>query len=219
MRLPERNRDLTRYINRRRTVRILLFAGWVALLTLSAWMYNRSHSVSVLPPITGWRMAVWILASAVSGALVFRIPQMLTDRTCEGTIVSSGHAHSYSGSSDPGAGRDSSYQFRLNTVLRIRTADGDLRRLRFEEKPGFFLYYHEGNYVRHIAGLPYPVADPNRSLRREKRKMSPYEDRTGSTGEESGEFLCAACGHFCPAPTVCESCGLTVIDPNEFFES
>ncbi len=218
MRIPARNRDLTRYVRRRYAVRIVLWMFWTTLLLVGALLYNQSHEISVLPRITGWRMAVWVLAAVGSGALLFHIPRLLWDRSFEGTIVRSGLSHSYSTSADPGAGQAVSYGFRLNTSLRVRTTDGKFRRIRFEQKPGFYLYYHEGNSICHIAGLPYPIADPARMVPVPRSPHSLDDDTTGNTVvNPAGSYLCAACGTFRRELTVCEHCGHSLINPKELF--
>lgn len=217
-RIPPENHDLLRYVRRRIAVRLLLCFIWVAFLVGGALAYNQSHEVSVLPPIVGWRLAAWVLAALVSGVLLFRIPQLFFDRSFEGEIVRSGLSHSYSASADPGAGQSISYGFRLNTSLRVRTPTGKLRHIRFEEKTGFYLYYHEGNYICHIAGLPYPIADPTRMIRIPRPDFSVDEDTTGNpTLDPQKSFLCAACGHFYPECTVCAHCGHSLIDPKKLF--
>lgn len=218
-RLASQNRDLLLYIRRRRAFRIVLFVAWVALLCVCALLYNRSHEVSILPRIVGWRLAVWILAAVISGLFLFRIPGLFFDRSFEGVVVRSGLSHSYSPSADPGAGRSTSYGFRLNTVLIVRTDNGKLRRIRFEEKPGFYLYYHEGNYIRHISGLPYPIADPARMTDLPIDGTSLDDDSTGNTViDPRTAYLCAACGYFSRESTVCPHCGHSLIDPKVFFK-
>lgn len=217
-RLALQNRDLLLYVRRRRVVRMILFIAWVALLGVCALFYNRSHEVSILPRIVGWRLAVWILAAVVSGLFLFRVPQLFLDRSFEGIIVRSGLSHSYSSSADPKSGRATSYGFRLNTVLLVRTPNGKLRRIRFEEKPGFYLYYHEGNYIRHISGLPYPIADPARMTDLPIDGTSLDDDSTGNTVVDPRvASLCAACGHFSRASAFCPHCGHSLIDPKSFF--
>ena len=217
-RIPSENRDLLRYVRRRRAVRVSLCLFWIVLLIVGALLYNRSHEASVLPRIVGWRLAVWSLAALVSGLLLFRVPRLFFDRSFEGEIVRSGLSHSYSSSADPGAGQSVSYGFRLNTTLRVRSSDGKLHRIRFEEKPGFYLYYHEGNYISHIAGLPYPIADPARMIDLPVGGTSLDDDTTGNTVvDPRTAYLCAACGHFRRECTVCEHCGHSLIDPKKLF--
>ena len=217
--LPQRNRDLARYVRRKRAVRLGLLALWTLLLVVGAILYNRSHEKSVLPPIVGWRMAAWIAAALVSGALLFRVPQLFFDRSFTGVILRSGLSHSYSASADPGATR-ASQDFRLNTVLRVRTDEGKIRRIRFEQKPGSYFYYHEGNRVCHISGLPYPVADPATMQAPPRVSSLRDEDSTGSDPiDPRASYVCAACGQFGRAPTVCARCGLSLIDPRDLFGS
>ena len=217
--IPSRNADVLHYLRKQRALRILLFLGWITLLTLAAVYFNHTHRASVLPKIIGWRLLVWIAFALVSGVLLFRIPSLFTDRSFEGEIVRSSLSHTYSASGDSKNETEGNYNFRLNTVLQVRCTDGKLRKLRFEQKPGFFLYYHEGNTICHLAGLPYPVADPARMTAPPRRKWTPDEDSTGSTlTDPQKAFLCVACGHFYPTPTRCENCGLSLIDPKDIFE-
>ncbi len=214
--IPAGNRDLARYVRRKRTVRVLLCLGWVAVLAVGAIFYNQSHEVSVLPRIVGWRLAIWLLAATVSGVLLFRIPHLFLDRPFEGEIVKAGLSRSYSTSDDPK--QSASYGFRLNTALRVRTPNGKIRRIRFEEKNGFYLYYHEGNYICHLSGLPYPIADPARAVPASRPARTADEDTTGNTVYDPvGAYLCAACGQFYREPTVCAQCGHSLIDPKELF--
>ena len=218
-RIPQRNGDLVRYVRRRRAVRLGLLALWTLLLIVGALFYNRSHETSVLPPIAGWRMAAWVAAALVSGLILFRVPQLFFDRSFTGEILRSGISHSYSASADPGAASAASRDFRLNTVLRVRTDGGKIRKIRFEQKPGFYLYYYEGNRVCHLSGLPYPVADPA-TMRSPVRSSSlADEDTTGNTViDPRVSYVCAACGQFGRAPTVCSQCGLSLIDPRDLFD-
>ena len=212
-RLPERNWDLERYVRRRLTMRILLCAAWSLVLISGAVFYNRMHQTYTPDRlILGWKLAVWILFSLFSGALIFRLPGMLFDRSFEGVILSSGIAHSYSSSPDPGAGSAVDYSFRLNTALRVQTADGKIKRIRFEQKSGFYQYYREGTFVRHYAGLPYPLA--------KIAGDEPKQPRSGRDSHEDrplGNYLCVACGRLHPTPGFCDVCHHTIIDPKDVF--
>lgn len=192
MKIPFQNRDLVRYVRRRDALRLIGYALWVALLIGGALSYNHNHQTYPdYRRMVGWRMAIWVLAAVASGFLIFRIWRFFTDRTFSGTIVTSALSRSYSASNDPGQGAD--YDFRLNTYLKVRTDQGKLRRIRFEQKPGFYLYYHEGNRVTHFHGLPYPVnTDP----------------------DASHGCVCSACGtHSKALVDRCPVCDHSIIDP------
>ena len=127
-------------------------------------------------------------------------------------ILSSGLSRSYSSSSDPDAG--GGMDFRTNTALRIRTANGKLKRIRFEQKDGFYQYYREGTFVRHYAGLPYPLADHTQSL------SDDGQHRFASDSREErppGNYLCVACGRLNDEPGFCDICHHSVIDPGDVF--
>ena len=207
--IPKRNRDLLRYVRKKKLIRSLLALIWIGILISGVLMYNHSHrAYSVHTPITGWKFVLLCVAATVSGILIFRLPKLFLDRSFEGIVERSGLSHSYSRSADPGSAE---YNFRLNTVLRIRTPDGKHKKIRFEEKPGFFLYYHEGTRVRHFPGLPYPLADISES-RADLLNSDTHGDRP------LGSYLCVACGRLRQAPDVCDRCGLSIIDPKEIFE-
>ena len=210
--VPSRNRDLLRYLRRKKLVRSLLAALWTVLLVSGAVAYNNAHRT--YPPerlMIGWKFALLCVIAVVSGILIFRLPKLFLDRSFEGVIERSGLSHSYTRSADPGS---SEYNFRLNTVLRVRTPDGKKKRIRFEQKNGFFVYYHEGKRVCHFAGLPYPLADL-----REPNDPPPHASPIADAREESplGNYLCVACGRLNRAPDVCDGCGLSVIDPKDVF--
>lgn len=196
MKIPKKNRDLANYVCRRDIIRLVCFALWVALLIGGALFYNYEHpSYPEYRRMVGWRMAVWATGSVVSGFLLFRVWKIFLDRSFSGTIIDAGLSRSWSASDDPGAATD--YDFRLKTSLKVRTDKGRLRRIRFEQKPGFYLYYHEGERVAKLRGLPYPV----------------NLDPTAKSG-----CVCSACGAWRreKAPH-CEACGMSLIDPEELI--
>lgn len=193
-RIPKTNRDLTWYILRRDLLRILGFLLWVGALYLGVRSYNtKHHYYPAYRLILGWRLALFLAIAVVSGILIFRMWRLFTDRTFAGVIETSSLSHSYNASSDPGKGGD--YDFRLNTVLTVRTVDGKMRRIRFEQKKGFYQYYHEGNRILHLHGLPYPV--------------------NLDTKAKNG-CVCSACGtHFEKPTSHCDTCRHSLIDPHE----
>ena len=193
--LPKKNRDLIRLVIRRGVLRLLGWLLWTALWIGGALSYNANHQTyPAYRLITGWKMFFLSLLATLTGFLIFRGWKFFTDRTCRGVIVTSGLSHSYSASSDPGkAGMD--YDFRINTALKLRTDDGKVRRLRFEQKNGFYHYYHEGNRIVRFHGLPYPI----------------NLDPTAANG-----FVCAACGFWSEQPiNRCDLCHHSMIDPKE----
>lgn len=206
--IPKQNKDLRRYVLRRKWMRVLWFLLWVTVLIVGALSYNNAHQT--YPPerrILGWKLALWIAAAVVSGFFLFRLYRFFTDRTFCGYIERSALSHSYSSSADPGEA--ASYDFRLNTSLILRTDVGKRKRIRFEQKPGFYLYYHEGTYVCHLEGLPYPVCDPS-------RRTLP-EGITEKDADAAG-YLCAACGMINPElARPCASCGHSLIDPEKLW--
>ena len=211
--IPMRNRDLIRYVRKKKLIHGLLALLWTVLLVSGAVAYNQAHRT--YPPdrqIIGWKFALWVAIAVVSGILIFRLPKLFLDRGFEGVIERSGLSHSYSRSPDPGA---SEYNFRINTVLRVRTSDGKRKRIRFEDKSGFFQYYHEGTRICHFPGLPYPLADI-RGLDSPPKKVPRSAD--ARENRPFGDYLCVACGRFRKTPEICETCGLSVIDPKDVFD-
>ena len=198
VKIPKNNTDLRRHILRRDLGRVLGFLLWVAVLIGGAVAYNNNHQTYPdYRRMVGWRMALWVVLAVFFGFFIFRMWKFFTDRPCVGTVVTSGLSHSYTPSPDPGAMNGVDYDFRTNTALRVRLDSGKLRRLRFEQKPGFYLYYHEGERVAKLRGLPYPV----------------NLDPTAKNG-----CVCSACGAWRreKAPH-CEACGMSLIDPEELI--
>ena len=196
-RIPKRNQDLRRLVLRTAVSRILGYAVWITLLYLGARSYNQNHQT--YPPnrlIIGWKMAVWIGIAVVSGFFLFRIWKFFTERAFSGTIERYSHSRSYS-ASDESKALGTDHDFRLNTVLRVRTHDGRLRRIRFEQKNGFYGYYHEGAHIARLRGLPYPVnLDPD-----------------GKDG-----YVCSACGtHTKDAQNFCVSCDRSIVHPEDII--
>lgn len=192
MKIPKKNRDLAIYVRRRDIIRLICFALWVVLFIGGALFYNYEHQTyPEYRRMVGWRMAVWAVGAVVSGFLLFRVWKIFLDRSFAGTIVDTGLSRSWSASDDPGAATD--YDFRLKTRLKVRTDRGRLRRIRFEQKPGFYLYYHEGNRVVHFHGLPYPV----------------NTDPLAKSG-----YVCTVCGrHSKDCIDLCPACRKSIIDP------
>ena len=214
-RIPERNRDLRRYVLRHRLLRIAGYLLWLAAFWGGAMVYNQSHQTYTPDRlITGWKLGVWMLAAVLIGFFLFRIGQMLFDRPFTGVVVRSSLSHTYTPSDDPGTLRSMTYDLRLNPRLIVRTDAGKKRRLRFEQKPGFYIYYYEGSQICHLSGLPYPVCNPTghpQPPRPALEEKDPYDDL-------SGGVLCAACGRLNPnAASVCVRCMHTLIDPKDLW--
>lgn len=191
-RIPKRNQDLRRRVLRQELLRLLAYLLWIAAWLAGALFYNQSNRhLDVEHHILGWKLAFWMAGAVLIGAILFRIWRVFTERSCRGTILRAGLSRSYDASRDPGLGKAADYDFRLNTYLKVRRTNGRIARLRFEQKPGFYLYYGEGEHILRFRGLPYPLnLDPSA--------------RHG--------YLCVACGEISPtAFDVCEKCGLTRI--------
>lgn len=209
--IPERNRDLRRYVRWHRFLRLAGYLLWLGIFLLGALSYNNAHQT--YPPerlMIGWRLLLWMLIGAASGFFLFRIGQMLTDRSFEGTIVRAKLSRGYTSSKDPGS---MSYDFRLHLRLLVRTADGKKRRIRIEQKPGFYIYYYEGSRICHYAGLPYPISNP------ENHPMPPSrEGQTKPPDDLSGGYLCAACGSLNGSLAGgCSDCRHSLIDPKDIW--
>ena len=208
--IPSNNRDLRRYVARNLVLRLMGYVVWIAAFWLGAQGYNDSHQTN--PPeqrIVGWRMAVWMMAAAAIGFFLFRLWRLITQRGLEGRIEKSKLSHSYASSADPGAGNSINYDFRMHTYLVIRDKRGRRRRIRFEQKSGFYLYYYPGSYVRRFAGLPYPVRDP--------RQIPMIEGKGDNHDDLSNGYLCVACGNLDnrDLKVPCGRCGYSLIDPAE----
>ncbi|MBQ9131579.1 MAG: hypothetical protein IJX62_03810 [Clostridia bacterium] len=194
MKIPKKYKALRSYVLKKDLKRILLWLLWMALCLAGALSYNYNHQT--YPPerrMVGWRMAVWILATALLGFFLFRCWEFISLRALRGTISESGLSHSYTPSATPFFKLD--FDFRTNTALRIRLANGKKKGLRFEEKDGFYYYYYEGNEILRFHGLPYPInLDP----------AAPHG------------YLCVVCGriHNQMQP-LCDACELPLIDPKE----
>lgn len=194
IRIPRQNRDLKRYVILRDIRRALLYLLWLAVWLGGALSYNDNHQT--YPDhrrMVGWRLWLWMLIAAATGFLLLRIWRFFTDRTFTGTIVQTGLSRTYTASDDPAAAGDTAYDFRLNTTLRAETDNGKKKRLRFEQKRGFYHYYYEGRRIVHFHGLTYPInLDP--------------DARDG--------YVCAACGAWSEDfKSHCDICRHTMIDP------
>ena len=214
-RLPDCNRDLRGYVRRRRFFQIVGYCLWVAAFAMGAWSYNDAHQT--YPPhrrIIGWRLVIWLGAAAVIGFFLLRIWRFFSLRQVEGVVVKNQLSHSYTHSADPGAQNSVSYDFRLNTYLVIRDARGKHRRLRFEQKPGFYLYYYPGTQVCRFAGLPYPLKNPKCEA-----ELPPWRTIEDAHDDLSGGFLCVACGYLNnpSADAPCGCCGHSLVDPAEVW--
>lgn len=207
MKIPEKNKDLRRYVWRKKGFQILKYLLWLVAFLCGAFAYNNAHQTYPSERrILGIRLVFWMLGAALLGFLLFRLWTLFTCRSLEGTVIRSALSHAYTASPDPGS---ADYDFRLNTYLTVRTPRGRRRRIRFEQKPGFYRYYHEGAYIYRFSGLPYPLRNPVRSINAEPDGTAEVPDK-----ETPERFLCVACGHMnqnVSAP--CELCGHSLIDP------
>ena len=214
-RIPKENADLRQYVLRRRILQLLAYGVWIAVFFTGALSYNAARTT--YPPerlILGWRLLLWMSAGVVIGFFLFRIGRLFKLRAIEGTVERSGLSNTYEASSDPGVASSINYDFRSNTYLVIRTPSGKRRKLRFEQKQGFYLYYYEGSYLCRLSGLPYPVCDPARQCRPRRR---PTEDAFHHDDPSNG-YVCAACGRFSPTlHSPCPKCGHSLVDPEALF--
>ena len=197
-RIPKKYTALRRLVLRNDIKRILLWVLWMTLCVAGALSYNYNHQT--YPPerrMVGWRMVLWILATALLGFFFLRLWEFITQRTLRGKIDKSGLSYSYTPSATP-VGKGVSrfdFDFRTNTAIHVRLSNGRRKRLRFEQKNGFYHYYYEGNEILRFHGLPYPL----------------NLDPTAPHG-----YLCVACGRIHKQlQSECDACGLPLIDPKD----
>lgn len=213
--IPRRNRDLRRYVLRRRLFQILAYLLWLTGFLVGILSYNAGYAYNPNRQLSFWHILVWLVGAAALGFLLFRIWKLFTNRALEGVIEDSGLSHTYTSSADPGAANPVNYDFRLHTYLHVRTSKGKLRRVRCEQKPGFYLYYYPGTYLCRLSGLPYPVCDPHRRCTPKRRHLEGAED---PHDDLSGGYICAACGFLNQSlDENCGRCGLSIVDPEELF--
>ena len=197
--IPSKNKDLRRYVLFKDLRKLVLYALWLAIWYLGADAYNQSHpKYSPSRLMLGWKLALWMAASALLGFLIFRMWTFFTDRSYRAVISRSGLSQSYEASRDPGLGNATDYDFRLNTSLRIQKK-GKRRncRIHFEQKPGFYFYYYEGTEILKLHGLPYPIAVKGQH-------------------PDAPKQICAACGQIAKDDEVrCHVCEHTLIDPKD----
>ena len=198
VKIPPKYRDLRRYTRIRTLRRILGYVLWLAVWIGSVISYNRNHQT--YPDhrrFVGWRLGLVLAVIVLSGFVLFRLWKLITNRTQCGLIERSGLSRSYSASNDPGASR-TDYEFRLNTALVIRKKNGKTKRFHFEQKEGFYRYYHEGNRVVRFRELPYPL------------NLNP---------DAPHGYVCSACGFWQKTYTPqCGNCKLSLIDPKDLTE-
>ncbi len=194
--IPPRHQDLRRYVFKNDLRRILLYLTWILIFLGGAMAYNHNHQT--YPPerlMIGWRLVGWMAVAIAIGFFLFRIWKFFLVPTRRGTVIRTGLAHTYTPGEEPGPRAKTSYDFRLKTTLLIRRPNGKKARLRFEQKTGSYLYYHEGMSLIRYRGLPYPIDT----------------DPTAPHG-----YVCVACGRIHEElQEKCEGCGLSLIDPKE----
>ncbi len=197
--IPERNRDLRRLVLRRRLTKAGLYLLWLTALYIGAQSFNAGHEHH---PMRGWQLALWFGIGAVIGFLLLRMWVFLTDRPFVGTVSRSGLSHDVKGD-----------DFRLNTAIRlIDDRTGKRRRMRFEQKEGFYLLYHEGVRVCKLPFLPYPLPDP-------ATVPVPETNGDNKTDARTGGAFCVVCGRINrPGAETCDSCGFSIIQPEQVFE-
>ena len=193
--IPAKNKDLRIWALRNAVLRLAGWGAWTTALWLGARSYNQNHQTYTPDRlIIGWKMAVWVAFAGLSGFCLFRVWRFFTNRAFVGRIERYSHARSYG----PANNADTENDFRINTALRVRMENGKLRRVRFEQKNGFYQYYHEGNRIARFGGLPYPInLDPD-----------------GKDG-----YVCAVCGTHCDQwQDNCPTCSRSMIDPRDLME-
>lgn len=203
IKIPSRYNDLRRYVFFRDLRKIVLYLLWLTIWYLGAYAYNQNHQK--YPPerlMMGWKLAIWMMASALLGFFLFRIWTFFTDRSYRAVIQVSGLSQSYEASKDPGLHNTTDFDFRLNTALLIKK-NGKRKnsRLHFEQKMGFYFYYYEGTEITKLRGLPYPIA-------------------TGNQHPDAKKRICAACGQISTEEeSHCQVCDHSLIDPKELHLS
>lgn len=197
--IPVRNQDLRRLVLRRRLIRLGLYLLWLSVLLLGANRFNASHE---LHPLSGWRLALWLGGGAAVGFVLLRVYRLLTDRSFVGTIRRAGISRRAKGD-----------EVRLHTTLRLTDeGTGRRRRLRFEQKDGFYLLFHEGVRVCKLSGLPYPLPDPQTV----PDLTAPDTDRPNTA--KSADRFCVVCGRVeSPVAERCAGCGYSLLHAEELF--
>ena len=214
-RIPHDNRDLIRFVRWQRIRRIGGYLLWLTIFLLSAWFYNDAHQT--YPPerrMVGWRLAVLMFAAAVTGFFIFRMWKFFSHRTVEGHIEQSALSHTYTTTDDPGQMKTINYDFREHTYLIVRTDKGKKRRIRFEQKTGFYLYYYPGSYICRFSELPYPICDPARRCRPDVEQTRAAQRHHDDLSEGR---ICVACGFLNRGHEICDRCGLSLIDPKDVW--
>lgn len=199
MKIPQKYIALRRYALGRLLLRVGGFVGWLLLWIGAAVSYNQNHQTyPAHRRFVGWRMALLAALAVASGILIFRLWQLYTDRTKHGVILSAGISRTHGAAKEDDTTGDD-HEVRLNTALVLQDDDGKKHRLRFEQKNGFYHYYHEGNRIVRLRGLTYPIhLDPN----------APHG------------YVCSVCGRWTAKYTPqCEGCHHPVIHPAELCES
>ena len=216
--IPRGNRDLIRFVRWQRIRRIGGYLLWLAVFSLGAWFYNDAHQT--YPPerrMVGLRLVILMLVAAISGFFIFQMWKFFSHRTVEGRIEQSALSHTYTTTEDPGQMKTLNYDFREHTYLIVRTDKGKKRRIRFEQKTGFYLYYYPGSYLCRFSELPYPVCDPARRCRPDAEDSYVARVSRRHHDDLSEGRMCVACGFLNRGDRVCDRCGLSLIDPNDVW--
>jgi len=217
-RIPRSNRDVIRFVRGRKLRRLVGYALWLLLFAFSAWFYNDSHQT--YPPekrMVGWRLALLMLVAAVTGLFIFQIWKFFFRRTVEGRILEAELSHTYTTSEDPREVKVLNYDFREHTYLVIQTDKGKKRRIRFEQKTGFYLYYYPGSHICRFSELPYPICDPARRCCPEGEDTYVTRVTRRHHDDLSNGRMCVACGFLNRGDQICDKCGLSLIDPSEVW--
>lgn len=197
LQIPERNKDLRRLVLRRRLTKAGLYLLWLAALFVGVFRFNAGHERH---PMAAWQLAIWLGGGAVVGFLLLRGWMFFTERPFVGRVTKSGLSHGIKGD-----------DFRLNTAIRVDDEAGKRHRLRFEQKAGFYLLYHEGVRVCKLPFLVYPLPDP-------ATVPVPETASANSTDDCASGAFCVVCGKTsAKGAEVCEACGYSLIDPAALF--
>lgn len=195
--IPAKYQDLRRHVFVTDLKKICFFIGWMVLFVGSALLYNYNHQTwDDERRIVGWKLVIWIAASAIIGFFLFRMWTFFTDRTYVATVHFAELSHSYTPANEPYGIKALSYDFRTNTCLRVKIKNKiKRRRLHFEQKIGSYWYYADGQRIIHFHGLPYPLnLDP----------------------DAKQGYICVACGRMHgELRDECEYCFLSLIDPKD----
>lgn len=167
--IPEKNRDLLRYVRNRRIKSLVGYAIYIAVFVAAYIFYiNDERYMGISPLMT----LIFALIVLISGFFIFRIGKLLCDRSFTGQIRTISFSRDYG----RGMNRRASLSIDYHTYIIITTKNSKGRKKRiliplFDD--GYDGYYSEGDTVVYFGGSNYPL-----SLESERK----------------GEHICAVCG-------------------------